>query len=350
MKKYLIVFLALLLSLTTFPQTDLKLKMTKDLVLNKKEIVFEEVSSICEDEKENFYVLDSKAFKVYKFSKNGETLAAFGNHGLGPSDFVSPHTVNLTPEGNIIVSENRDYISFFNETGRFLKRIKVPKGLGLYFIKDDLLLGWIWTPTGKQQVLLDQGGEILKSFFSIPRDSFSINARDETGRAVLFNYFAEEYTPFFVFCQYQDYAAIGVSNKYEILLMKNVKELAKISRNEAPTPIKANEKKHFTEIIKTNYKLPDFAKKKFLKKIPPYKNYFNHILISDQYIWVFRIKDDITEDTAMIPVDLFGIDSLFKGKVYIQALPHYISKKYIYVVDTDSEDNLILIRYSFTLS
>ncbi len=167
---------------------------------------------------------------------------------------------------------------------------------------------------------------------------------------MLFNYFAEEYTPFFIFCQYQDYAAIGVSNKYEILLMKNGEELAKISRNEEPNPIKANEKEHFAEIIKTDYKLPDFAKKKFLQKIPPHKNYFNHLLISDQYVWVFRIKDDITNEDALFPVDLFGIDGLFKGKVFFQALPHFISKKYIYVVDTDSEDNLILIRYSFTLS
>ncbi|MCU0288795.1 MAG: 6-bladed beta-propeller [Acidobacteria bacterium] len=324
--------------------------MAKDFLINRKELIFEEIASICEDEKENFYVLDSKAFKIHKFSKNGELLISFGNHGQGPADFISPHAININSQGNIVVNESRDYISFFNDNGCFLKRIKVPKGLSLYFIKDDLFLGWIWTPIGKQQVLLDQEGKQLRSFFSISSDSFSISAPDENGRAVSFNYFVEEYTPFFIFHQYKTYTAIGVSNKYEIILMNNEVITATISRNEVPFTLNPKEKEYFTENIKSDYKLPDFAKKKFLKKIPEYKNYYNHLLISEQYVWVFRITGDILDDKALIPVDLFSLDALFKGKVYCPALPHHISRKYIYIVDADSEDNLILIRYSFTLS
>jgi hypothetical protein len=335
-------------SLMAFPGTRFELKLSEQLSLGKKEILFQEIASVCEDDRENFYVLDRKAFKVYKFSKDGKRLYAFGNRGDGPADFLTPHSVSFTPEGNIVINESREFVSLFDDQGRFLKRIKVPKGLGLYFLKNDLFFGWIWTPAGKQQVLLNRDGEIIKRFFSISRNSFSINAADETGRMVMFNSFREEYTPFFLFSQYKSCAVIGVTDKYDVLLMKDGKITGKIARDIKPGLISTDEREHFKHIIKTDHRLPDFAKKEFVKRIPRYKNYFNHLLISDQWVWIFRIKEDITDDKALIPVDLYGIDTTFKGKLFIRKLPYFVSKKYIYFVDTDDEDDLILTKYSYT--
>lgn len=350
MKSKIIGLFFLGVSLMAFPETRFELNLSEQLSPGKKEILFQEIASVCEDDMENFYVLDQKAFKVYKFSKDGKRLFTFGNRGDGPADFLTPHSVSFTPEGNIVVNESREFVSVFDDHGRFLKRIKVPKGLGLYFLKNDLFFGWIWTSAGKQQVLLNRDGEIIKRFFSVSRDSFSINAADETGRMVMFNSFREEYTPFFLFSQYKNYAVIGVTDKYEILLLTDGKVTGKITRNIKPGLISTDEREYVKNIIRTNHKLPDFAKKKFVKKIPGYKNYFNHLLISDQWVWIFRIKENITDDNTLIPVDLYGIDTAFKGKLFIKKLPYFISKKYIYFVDTNDEDDLILTKYSYSIA
>lgn len=349
MKRKIAALFFLSMALTLSSERILNLKLSEQRVLGKKDVLFGGIASVCEDFSENILVLDDKNFKVHKFSKNGEHLLSFGDRGEGPACFLSPHSLFITPEGNIVVNETREFVSFFDSSGRFLKRIKVTTGLGLYLLNNDLFFGWIWKPGSKRQVLINQSGEILKSFFSVPVDSFSVNAADETGRMVMFNFFREEYTPFFVFSQNRDYSVLGVTDKYEILLMKGGEVISTVTRDIKSGAISGGEKEYFKRVINADNKLPDFARKTFVRKIPCCKNYFNHLSISGKYIWVFRIKEDITGGSALIPVDLYGIDTEFKGTLFIRELPHYISSKYLYIVDTDEADDLILTKYSYMI-
>ena len=349
MKRKIAVLFLLFMALSLWSERTLKLQLSEQLVLGKKDILFGGIASVGEDSSENLFLLDDKNFKVYKFSKNGEKLLSFGDRGDGPGCFLSPHSLYITPEGNIVVNETREFISLFNSSGHFLERIKVPVGLGLYYLNKDQFIGWIWKPDSKQQVLINQKGEVLKSFFSIPRDAFSVNTADETGRMVMFNFFREEYTPFFVFNQYRDYSILGVSDKYEIFLIKNGNVISTIRMDKKLVAISGSEKEYFKRIINSDNKLPDFARKKFVRKIPCCKNYFNHLRLSDKYIWVFKVKEDVTVRSSLIPVDLYGMDMEFKGTLLIRELPHYISSKFIYLVDIDKEDDLILTKYTYVL-
>ena len=351
MKKTLFFVLLGWASLCLFPESLLKLNLKKQFTLGDKDIFFQSIASVYEDKRENVLVLDQKAYKVYKFSTSGKRLIAFGDRGLGPGCFVNPHKIYVTTGGNIVVNEIRDFVSTFDENGKFLNRVKLPKGLDLIFLNSNLFYAWVWTPEGKQQVLIDKNGKILKTFFSVSRDKFSINAPDKTGRLVMFNYFTEEYTPSLLSHQYKDHAAIGVTDKYEILLIdKNGKILNKISRDVSPGIISGEEKEYFKRKITGSNKLPDFAKKKFLKKIPKYKNYFSNIVVSESLLWVFRIKEDVTRRDSFIPVDLFTFDMKFKGTLKIERIPYFISPKTIYFVDTNSEDDLLLVKYSYSLN
>ncbi len=100
-----------------------------------------------------------------------------------------------------------------------------------------------------------------------------------------------------------------------------------------------------TEVKK---KMPDFAKKKFINKIPSTRNYFKKALISDRYIFLFRIKHDISEDKAGIPVDIFKINGSFAGSSFVRNIPILISEKYFYVVK-EEEDELYLEKYTYKL-
>lgn len=332
------------------PKSTIKLDISKQFELGKKDILFEDISHTIEDRHGNFYVLDAKAPRVYKFSNQGMLILTFGNRGEGPGDFIMPHKIYITPEDNVIVNESRDFVSLFSKDGKFLKRIKVPNGLELNYLNSNLFYAWDWVPEGKKQVLLNQNGEIKKSFYSISRETFSVNVPDETGRLVMFNYFNEDYCPFLIHDRYDDYSIMAVSNKYEITLVDNKGDiLRKINRSVKPYPISSEEKKYFLEMIDSRRNLPGFIKKKFIKKIPKYKNYFSRILITEKYIWIFRIKENIVTD-KFIPIDLFSIEGKYIGSVKIKNLPIYISSKYMYFDETDADDDLLLVRYTYNIS
>jgi hypothetical protein len=349
-KKTIYVMMLLTLGYLLYPVNVLELKLEKVFEIGQKKIFFESITAVYEDEKENIYVLDEKAYKVYRFSNEGNLQLIFGNRGQGPGDFISPHSLYVTPDGNIIINDLRDYVSVFDKQGKFLNRIKISKGLDLNLLNPELFYGWIWTRKGKQQVLLDKNGEIKQSFFFVSNDDFSISLPDETGRLVMFNCFMNEYTPFLLFSHYKNYSIIGVTNKYEILMVNQKgKIIEKFYRDIKPGVIGPVEKEYFKNQINNNRNLPDFVKKKFIRKIPRYKNYFNHILISGQYIWLFRIKDNVFEQDSHIKVDIFNIDSKFIGTLAVKELPLFISAKYIYFEETNIQEDFLISKYKYDI-
>ena len=166
----------------------------------------------------------------------------------------------------------------------------------------------------------------------------------------MFNCFMNEYTPFLLFSRYKKYSIIGVTDKYEILMVNQEgKIIEKFYRDIKPGIISPKEKGYFKNQIINNRNISDFVKKRFIRKIPRYKNYFNHILISDPYIWVFRIKDNVLEQDSPIKVDIFNIDSKFIGTFSIKDLPLFISTKYIYFEETNIQEDLLLSKYKYDI-
>ena len=80
----------------------LRLDMKKDLELGREGDMFYWVSSVCEDDEENIYLLDSRVYKVRKFSKDGKELLSFGSKGEGPGEFKSPSRLYYSPKTGIV--------------------------------------------------------------------------------------------------------------------------------------------------------------------------------------------------------------------------------------------------------
>lgn len=332
-----------------YPGNVLELKLDKIFELGK-EIFFRSITSVYEDEKENIYILDKKAYKVYNFTGNGELQSSFGNRGQGPGDFLDPHSLYVTVEGNIIVNDIKNFVYVLDKQGKFLDRIKVSIGLDLNFLNNNLFYAWIWTHEGKKQVLVNENGKIIQSFFTISKDDFSINLPDETGRMVMFNYSTDEYTPSLLFNRNNKYAILGSSDKYEILLLNHEgKILEKFCRKIKPCVISLEENEYFKNQIINNHNLPEFVKKKFIRKIPRYKTYFNHILISDSYIWIFRIKENVLRQNLPIKVDIFKIGSYYFGTVAVKKVPLFISSKYIYFEETNLDEDMLIVKYKYDI-
>jgi len=80
---------------------------------------------------------------------------------------------------------------------------------------------------------------------------------------------------------------------------------------------------------------------------PEEKVYFDRILLSEKHVFVFRIKEDITEEAKLIPVDIFSIQGDFLGSVQIQGKPIFLSDGYMYFDRSDPEGNIYLEKSAY---
>jgi hypothetical protein len=346
----LVFLLHILVSVNLYSGKALELNLKNVLAIGKGDLIFSSIASVYEDGSNNFFVLDKKACKVYKFSPEGKLLLSFGQKGQGPGDFESPYDLFVTDSGEIVVSEERSYVSFFDKDGEFLKRLVLNKGLALTYMNEDLYYAWIWEPAQRKQILIDSNSDIVKSFFTVSIDSHSISLPDETGRMVMFNYSTEEYTPFLLFSRYKNRSAIGVGNLYEIsILDENGVEISKIKRNINPQKLSSKEKKYLRKKIGETRNWPDWVLKKIEKRIPKVKNYFDRIIVAEKYVFVFGIKNDVTDEQGLIPVDVFTMEGKLLGISRISTKPILISDKFFYFSEIDPDDDLILTKYRYHL-
>ena len=95
---------------------------------------------------------------------------------------------------------------------------------------------------------------------------------------------------------------------------------------------------------------PNSAVRDILKKIPKEKVFFDRILLSSTHIFVFRIPDDVADESSPIPVDVFKLNGRFQGTTQMPAKPLFISEKHMYFVNSDEEGNIYLSIHNYKLN
>jgi len=349
---FLILLLVLNSSLFSLEKI-LHLRLSRLLEIGKDNLMFASIASICEDDDSNFYVLDKKEHKVFKFSPEGKLILTFGRKGQGPGDFMQPNRISCSEKGQLVIANELYDVSFLKRDGTFLRRVHLNGRIAPCYIGDGLFYSWIWMPEDKRQVIVDDDNTILKTFFKVARDSFSVTAPDSSGRLVMFNYAPDVYAPTLLFAHSKNYSALAVSNRYEINILNNKGEtVTTVQRNIQPDDIKRGEKKYFVKDIneiEEKRKWPTSVIRKIIKNIPKKKNYFDRVLLSEKHIFVFRIRKDISNELVSIPVDIFSLDGQYLGTASIDKKPLFISEKYMYFVQSDDQGNLYLLKMSYQI-
>jgi hypothetical protein len=348
---FLFVWIMFLMIIIVDAADKIQLKIEKKWEIGKRDLMFASIASVCEDPESNLFVLDRMEHKVLKFSPEGKLIQTFGQKGQGPGDYQNPHLLTFTPKGQLVVADEMYNLTFLNDEGHFIERVHLDGRLAVSFIGEERFYGWIWGQDNRSQVMVDNKNNILKSFFQVPLSTFSVSAPDESGRLVMFNYSREEFAPSLQFAHFGRFSAIGIGDRYDILILDENGDTINHLQREVPADrITKTEKTFFEKDIERLGKergWPRNVIRNLVKKIPDKKIFFDQILMTEEHVFVFRIKSDITEETGPYPVDIFSVKGEFLGTMHVPDKPLYISQNNIYFVRSDERDNLFLEKTAY---
>ena len=109
------------------PGTPVKLVIKEELSIGKKQgdqnYMFLSARALDVDNSGNIYVLDSKAGDIRVFNADGSFVQTVGKKGEGPGETYRPRDLQITPKGEILVSDmSSRQILFFDLQGKYLKK------------------------------------------------------------------------------------------------------------------------------------------------------------------------------------------------------------------------------------
>jgi hypothetical protein len=332
----------------------LKITLGSALEIGRGSLLFASVSSVCEDDAGNFYVLDRMEYKVHKFAIDGRPILAFGRKGQGPGDLEAPSRLAFTSHGELAVLEDLGLVSFFGADGIFRRRLDLNGRLGLGYVGPDRFYGWIWRPEDKQQVLVDAKNATVATFDVQARDAFSVTLPDETGRSVMFNYSSDVYVPEFLFDHNKALSAVGIGDRYRLALLdEDGRTVGTLTRDLGPQKISGRERafleRELAEFVEGKG-WPARVGRELAKKIPAVKNAVRAVRIAPDRVLVFRFAADISRGDAPDRVDVFTRLGEFIGAAEMAEIPLFVSGQAMYFVRTDDGGNLFLARAEYAIS
>ena len=331
-------------------ESNLEIRTEKIFELGTEGTLFGSLDSVCEDAQKNVYVLDRMSAKVYKFSPDGQLVLSFGGKGQGPGEFQAPHDVFIAQNNNIYVSEDRTFVSVFDAEGQFIQRLAAEKGLALTYLDENLFFAWTWSEGGQTQMLVDQEGNTLRTFYSVSNEDSSISAPDESGRQVRFNFATPEITPSFIFNRFQNRFVAAINDQYEFSLYDSQGTiLSTVKRDLKPPKLSTKERDFLLTQMQEERDWPAWIMKLIRKNMSKTKTYFDNILLSEKLVFVFRVRENLTDENGLFPVDVFDLEGNFLGSTSLATQPLFISNLFMYAAVYDEEDNLLLQKLQYKI-
>lgn len=334
-----------------------ELKLEKAVEIGAGSLTLENTYAVCEDGEENFYILDTRAFKVHKFDPTGKLLLSFGGKGEGPGEFRRPYRV-YCPQGDdkgVVVTEVENYFSEFDGKGALVRKVNLLSSIGytlvLKYAGGDLFSALKMPEEGDSRLILvtGDGKTVNKSLLTSPPNYATLELN---GQKLRYTLTRSEFSPTLVFDYYDGRSCAGMTRNYEILVLDgNGKVTAKIKRDTPQPTFTAKEKEFLKESINAMSRTPEPARRDAIKKIPEVKNFFYDVKISDRFVFVFRVGVDVSKENAPVPADVYTLDGKSYGSVEFPAGETVlrITHKYVYTRKTDADDNLLVTKYKYSL-
>jgi len=342
----LTTLIIILLYTNLFGQISIKLKDKK--ILGDSEVVIGNIRGICEDNNLNLYILDTKFYKIHKFSSKLKYIKSFGRKGEGPGDLIYGNSIFIY-DGYLILCEKYGNISYFTLGGKFIKKVNLSKIFGVnlgkvFFAGEGTFYGELKNADNIQQAIFSlKDKKILNTYFSY---KYSMTSTKINKKRVAFGIYSDIYSSGLLFSHYKNRSIFAYNKKYHLIMTQGNKVFLTIKREIPPDHISRKERVKLESGI-DNFNWPDNVKKILKDQIPEVKNFFYKILLSDKYIFLFRLRKNLLDKSTLPPTEVYNFTGKFIGKIFLKEDPPLlISDKYMYF---ENYEDMSLQRFKYKI-
>jgi len=280
----------------------------------REEYMFSQIRSMAVDDTERIYVLDAGESHVKVFDQKGTYIRSIGKRGQGPGEFITPLSISITGQNDLVVDDLRSRLVFFSLEGEFMKNINIAK-IGLLRIDIDSEENMVGIAIVREKEnpryelkKFDPELNYLHSFVSSPLPS--VAGLNPFRGAIL--------------CRIDnnDQVVCGYPENYEIKIFdKEGKLRRKITKEYDPVEITEEEIKEVTEGIPPDIKV----------SIPKYHSAYRWLFIDDEgriYVMTWERAAEGEENYY----DVFDSEGKFIAKIPLKTIPFVLkSSKFLFI-------------------
>ena len=313
-------------------------------------ILFRPMSFIV-DRNENIYITDVQENSIKVFDSHGKYKLTIGRRGQGPGEFQNVGRQAFLPDGKLLVLDSTQMrTTLFSAEGEFLESFPWRESLGrLYVATESSLILSKYTFEGKNNPLegrrlfireYDFGGNELNSFAEFTVEETRIWA--EANKFVALSW-PDSPRSIFSGDQVGQHLYHCLNSEYVIEVFDSRGKLKrKIQRSYDPVPYPRQKAEEFRERYKN---IPSMRKVIEGMPKPNVKPITTRMLIDDKgNLWVETHEEKEEEGQIIKAYDFFNADGFYEAKVWLDKDPTYILKDKMYLMETDEETGIRIVK------
>ena len=163
--------------------------------------------------------------------------------------------------------------------------------------------------------------------------------------------FHRSITPDILYAYSNGHSVAALTESYLIKILNNKGDIEKTVKKNIRNPLLSKKEREF--IIETEinqWKGIDQSTKNGLKKtIPNIKNLITDITLSENMIFVRRVREDITETNEPVLVDLYSINGDFMGVIRLKNFPIYTSDRHFFFKEETENGDIFISKYFYQI-
>lgn len=320
----------------------LELEIGEEIIIKESDThekyIFKYIKDIALDSLGNIYLLDHNLKFIFKYDCKGKYITRIGKIGQGPGEYNSPWSLFVDEHDNIYINDNLIALSKFSQKGKFITRINLSNFLRDKFVVDKK--GYIYglshniSENGIKNVLIkiDQNGKVIKKI----KEYQDTNSRlKRVGSGGIVGWLKHQYSQGAFFdLVLGNQICIGENMNYELHMYDLEGNLRfSFSKKENPQSISRDIAKLKKQIGKEGVSHYVF---------PKHKPYFRGILSDEKgRIYVVRVKSFFDKSKSET-IDIFNKHGRYIYRTTFPNFPKYIKNGFIYVIDRNSEEEVII--------
>jgi len=322
--------------------------------------VIAEVQNIRSAKDGRIYIVDSKNYKIYIFSKEGKFISSFGKRGEGPGEIKNYHSGDqLFVLNNTLIFADRARIHYFSLDGTFTKSVIIPARLKpRSFVSQDIFISapaTVADPRNKKAKInlynITNQSETIISEFQ-PFEKATDSQEGSGGRRITIGIVIGNVTPL-MFVKYRNGKIYyGKSDAYKIYVVdlkgKEITSFYMDGRKQ-----KKVSKAYKKELANGLGDIPQDMLENILNGLPKNASFFQEIEIDKNGLIDVFVSDPDSKNLQAIDIFSPAGKYLYSSEIKVNEgntiQNIYLKDDLLVIAADDEEGNLKVTKYSINL-